>query len=111
MKIFSKLIVLGGCLLALAPFVWHIASSFKGSAEIARIPPTFLPAHPTLVNYIDLISRRPFLAYCFNSFVIASLASLLCVAAASLAAYRLARSTTRLRTLVSSLLLGLAFFP
>jgi multiple sugar transport system permease protein len=111
MKIFSKLVVIGACAFAIAPFLWHTVSSLKGAAEIARIPPTLFPVHPTLTNYSELITRRPFLTYCFNSFVIASLASLLCVAAGSLTAYRLARSTARVRTVVSSGLLGLAFFP
>jgi multiple sugar transport system permease protein len=39
------------------------------------------------------------------------LSSLLCVSSASLAAYRLARTADRLRTIASSILLVLAFFP
>src|SRR5262249_47537176 len=46
-----------------------------------------------------------------NSFVIASVASILCVASASLAAYWLAHRAARVRMLLSSALLALAFFP
>src|SRR5215510_6576352 len=111
MKILSKLIVIVFCALAAAPFLWHAASSFKDAAEIAKVPPNFLPARPTLENYSALFGQRPFLRYCLNSFIIASLASLLCVASASPAAYRLARAGSRTREGVSSALLGLAFFP
>jgi multiple sugar transport system permease protein len=111
MKILSKLVVVVFCALALAPVLWHAASSLKDAAEVTQVPPTFLPVRPTLENYDVLFQQRPFLRYCLNSFVIASLASVLCVASASLAAYRLARAGERARTAVSSVLLGLAFFP
>src|SRR5262245_55331492 len=111
MKSFSKVFVILGCLFAAAPFLWHVASSLKSAAEVTQIPPTLLPEHPTLANYVELIKRRPFLTYCVNSFVIASMASLLCVASASLAGYWLARNTARVRMLFSSMLLVLAFFP
>jgi multiple sugar transport system permease protein len=88
-----------------------VVSSLKDAGEVTNIPPTILPARPTLENYFVLFEQRPFLRYCLNSFVIASLSSLLCVASAAPAAYRLARSTRRARVLVSSALLGLAFVP
>src|SRR5262245_61123091 len=111
MKSFSRFIVLASCIFAAAPFLWHVVSSLKGAAEISRIPPTLIPVHPKFENYRDLVSRRPLLTYFKNSFVVASLASLLCVASASLAAHRLARSPLRVRSLVSSILLALAFLP
>jgi multiple sugar transport system permease protein len=111
MKTFSKFVLAVFCALAVAPFLWHVASSLKDSAEVTQVPPTFLPARPTLDNYFALFQQRPFLRYCLNSLIIASLASLLCVASAALAAYRLARAGERTRTIVPALLLGLAFFP
>jgi multiple sugar transport system permease protein len=86
-------------------------SSLKTASEISVVPPTLIPQHPTLANYTELLERRPFARYLANSFVIAALASVLCVAAASLTAYRLARSSARFRGLVSSALLAAAFFP
>ena len=111
MKNLAKIVVIAFCLVAAAPFLWHVVSSLKDSDEVTKIPPTILPARPTLENYFDLFQQRPFLRYSFNSFIIASLSSLLCVASAAPAAYRLARSGTRPRILVSSVLLGLAFVP
>jgi multiple sugar transport system permease protein len=91
--------------------VWYGVSSFKSSAELAQIPPTLLPSHLTLQNYAELFARRPFGTYYVNSLVISTLAALLCVGAASLTAYRLARAPKRLRSIVSSALLMMAFFP
>src|SRR5438132_6420377 len=111
MRNLSRLVVIIFCALAAGPILWHLASSLKDAAEVTQIPPAFLPSRPTLENYFDLFVRRPFLTYCLNSFIIASLSSLLCVAAASPAAWWLARSGRRSRAAVSGMLLGLAFFP
>ncbi len=99
------------CALAIAPLVWHGISSVKQAAELARIPPTFIPEKPTTENYQELFRRRPFGTYYLNSFVIATLASLLCVGVASMAAFSLARSPARIRSLLATGLLGVAFFP
>jgi ABC-type glycerol-3-phosphate transport system permease component len=111
MRNLSRFVVVIFCLLAVGPFLWHLASSLKDAAEVTRIPPALLPTRPTFENYFELFWRRPFLRYCMNSLIIASLSSLLCVAAASPAGWCLARSGTGWRAAVSSVLLGLAFFP
>ena len=111
MRNLPRLVVIIFCALAAGPILWHVASSLKDATEITQIPPVFFPTRPTLENYFDLFVRRPFLTYCMNSFIIASLSSLLCVAAAAPAGWWLARTGTRSRAAVSSVLLGLAFFP
>jgi trehalose/maltose transport system permease protein len=111
MRNFPKILVVAFCLFAALPFLWHVSSSFKDGDEVTKIPPTILPTRPTFENYFELFEHRPFLKYWLNSFVIASLSSLLCVASAAPAAYQLARSGVRARVLVSSALLGLAFVP
>jgi trehalose/maltose transport system permease protein len=99
------------CLLAVAPFAWHGISSLKSPAELTKIPPTLIPADPTLENYAELFGRRPFARYYVNSFVIAALSSILSVGAAAMAAYRLARTRESIRRTLASALLVVAFFP
>jgi multiple sugar transport system permease protein len=111
MKRIRVLILVAGCVAALAPIVWHLISSLKPADEILRIPPTFFPHAPTISNYVDLFQRRPFARYAANSFVIASLASVLCVVTAALAAFRLARGSAAIRKSVTVSLLVLSFFP
>lgn len=111
MRVFSKCIVAMFCVIALAPLLWHGISSLKTAAELTAIPPLYWPTSPTVENYSELFHRHPFAIYYLNSFVIASLASLLCVGSASLAAYRLARFRASMRSLISSALLVVAFFP
>jgi trehalose/maltose transport system permease protein len=106
-----RLFVILSCLLALAPVAWHLITSLKSSSELAAIPPTLIPLNPTLTNYVELFQRRPFMLYYINSFTIAAMSSLVCVASASLAAYRLARIRGRARAAIRSGLLAIAFFP
>ena len=111
MRVFSRIVLAAFCAFALAPLTWHVISSLKTSAELASIPPTLLPHNLTWANYQELFVRRPFARYYANSFVIAALASLLCVSTAALSAYGLARTSVRIRRITASSLLMVAFFP
>lgn len=111
MKRVSSLLILMSCVLALAPLCWHAMSSLKSAAELNVIPPTILPHTATLSNYRALLNQRPFVRYCINSFTVAALTSLICVAVASLAAYRLARTQSGWRTSIRLALLVVGFFP
>jgi multiple sugar transport system permease protein len=83
----------------------------KSASELTLVPPILLPQHPTLANYEALFQRRHFIRYCINSFVIAAMTSLVCVASASLAAHRLARMRGPVRSAIRLGLLTVAFFP
>src|SRR6476619_2109663 len=107
----SKLITIVACVAALAPVMWHIATSLKSTSELSMIPATLLPHHPTLQNYYELFQRRPFFRYYLNSTVIAGMSSLICIAVASLAAHRLARLRGPVRTTIRSTLLAIGLFP
>ncbi|MGH9673090.1 MAG: carbohydrate ABC transporter permease [Bryobacteraceae bacterium] len=111
MNAFSRFLLALFCFLALSPILWHTLSSLKSPAELTRIPPTILPAEATLENYDVLFRRRSIGNYYVNSLVIACLSSLICVAAASLAAHGLSRAGARVRKLITSGLLAMAFFP
>ena len=80
------------CVAAAAPVAWHLIASLKTPAELVLTPPTLIPHAPTLSNYRELFERRPFLRYYLNSVTIASMSAFLCVGAAALAAFMLARA-------------------
>lgn len=111
MRVFSSLLLVVFCAFAIAPIAWHGITSLKTADELTRIPPTLVPEQPTLGNYDDLFTRRSFGYYYLNSFTIATLSSLLCLATASLAAYALARTRAAVRRIATSSLLAVAFFP
>jgi sn-glycerol 3-phosphate transport system permease protein len=49
------------------PVYWMIIGAFKTSAEIYRIPPTWIPAQPTLANFPNAWNAAPFGRYYINS--------------------------------------------
>jgi multiple sugar transport system permease protein len=63
-----------GLSMTLAPFLWMILGSFKTSTELIRIPPTFWPEIPTIVNYKTLFNdpKLPLLRFYGNSAFVAT---------------------------------------
>lgn len=93
------------------PAVWILLTSFKTETELIRSPITWLPDAPTLANYVTAFTTQPILRFMWNSFVVASLSTALCVLAGALAAYALTRLRMPYRNLIMSLLLAMAMFP
>lgn len=75
----------------LAPVLWQLLTSVKVNPDIEALPTIYWPQRFTFSHYQDLFSRRPFLLYLFNSGLVASLSTLLCLALGAPAAYALAR--------------------
>jgi multiple sugar transport system permease protein len=93
------------------PAVWILLTSLKTETELLRVPITFLPDNATLENYATAFTAQPILRFMWNSFVVASLSTALCVLVGALAAYALTRLRMPHRNLIMSLLLAVAMFP
>jgi len=75
----------------LFPFYWMVATSLKSTSDIFAIPPTWIPAHPTLGAYANLANDPLFPRYFLNSVIVAGLTTVLALIVGSLAAFALAR--------------------
>ena len=75
----------------LFPFYWIIITSFKTDLQIQRYTSIYWPEPWTTEQYRSLLYDTPFLTWFRNTFVVASLSTLLSVSVATLAAYALAR--------------------
>lgn len=76
----------------LLPLLWLVSTAFKSSEEnIFAFPPEFIPATPTLNNFITVWQQNPFGQYFINSIIVAVLTVGLNLLFCSLAAYPLAR--------------------
>lgn len=51
------------------PVYWMIIGAFKPSAEIYRVPPTWLPAEPTAFNFGKAWNSAPFGRYYINTII------------------------------------------
>ena len=95
-KIFSKTVIhtilIATSLLSIFPFIWLTSTSLKGvNEDIFAYPPTIIPQDFTWMNYIEVWQKVDFMAYFWNSMIVAGLTVLLNLILSSLAAYPLAR--------------------
>lgn len=93
------------------PAVWILFTSLKTETELMGYPITYLPQAPTLANYVQAFTEQPLLRFLWNSFVVASLSTLLCVLVSALAAYALTRLRVPKRNLIMAALMAVAMFP
>lgn len=98
--------------ITVGPFLWLLSTSLKSAGEnIFAYPPNFLPAQPTLANFVRIFETQPFLVYLRNSALVAVIAVASNLTFASLAAYPLARIAFKGRTLLFGVLLATMMIP
>jgi multiple sugar transport system permease protein len=90
------------------PFAWQLLTSFRPEQEQTQLA---LPRHPTAQAYVEVFEERPFARALFNSFAVASLTTLLCVALGALAAFALAKLPVPGRRWLLAAALGTSMFP
>lgn len=95
----------------LFPAFWIFLTSLKTEAELTRTPITWLPAAPTLDNYIRAFSQQPLILFVYNSVMVAFLSMLATLLVSVLAAYALARLNLRFRDLILSAIIVVSTFP
>ncbi len=93
------------------PAIWILFTSLKTETELMQFPITYLPIAPTLANYYQAFTEQPLPRFLFNSFVVATLSTALCVLVSALAAYALTRLRVPRRNLIMAALMGVALFP
>ncbi len=99
--------------IALAPFYWTIITSIKDSLEVVASPPTLFPHSFTTQSYTsDFSGGSSFFARdLLNSFIVAVVTTVLCVALGSLCAYAIARMRFFGKTSTLAVILGVTMFP
>ncbi len=95
----------------LFPVLWLFLTSLKTEAELTRVPITYLPDNATITNYVDAFSDQPLLVFLMNSFIVASLSTILTLLVSTLAAYAIARLHLRFRALILSTIIAISTFP
>ncbi|MBS1150041.1 MAG: Maltose/maltodextrin transporter, permease protein MalG [Myxococcaceae bacterium] len=90
------------------PFLWQVLTSLRPETEQTRLA---LPTRPTLQAYAEVFEGRAFAQVMLNSFAVASLTTLLCLAIGALAAFALARLPVPGRGALLAAALGASMFP
>ncbi len=72
-------------------FYWIVTLSLKTQVEAAGYPPHFFRFALTFKNYVEVFQKNPFLLYIWNSLVVASGSTALCLMVGLPAAFSIAR--------------------
>lgn len=103
--------VVAVALFCVAPFFWLLITSLKTPENLYRRPPDLLPIPIYTQNFVEVFTGRPFALNIFNSVLVASLATVICIAVGALAAYPLGRLRFRGKGPILTLVLLVSMFP
>ena len=98
-------------LIVLFPLLWMLSVSFMSTGEAAVFPPPLLPSRWTLEHYRDLFVNQGMGRYMWNSFALATLATMLALLFTVPAGYAFAKLTFRGRDRLFQLLIGALVIP
>src|SRR5580704_9698941 len=76
---------------ALVPPLYMIITSLKSSAEISAATNPWWVFHPTLSNYIELLTSNQFLRFCWNSAMVSVVVVIITILISVPAAFALSR--------------------
>ncbi|WP_347549059.1 carbohydrate ABC transporter permease [Pseudalkalibacillus hwajinpoensis] len=82
-------------LLFISPYIYIVLTSIKPSSDAISPSPTFFPRELSLENYVKMFNQMPIAKYFFNSFITASISTILAVFLGALAAYGLSRFSSK----------------
>jgi multiple sugar transport system permease protein len=98
-------------LLTLAPLLWMVSASLMPAGEANRFPPPLLPAHPTLVHYVELFTRLDLGRNFANSLLVTLVTTGVSVLLNAMAGYAFAKLRFRGRDALFQGLLGALVIP
>ena len=93
------------------PFFLMLSNAFKTSAEILRIPPTFIPRDPSLSSFRTVIDEAPYFRWFGNSLLVSGSVTLLVLFTCSLAGYIFAKFAFPGRDVIFVILLMTMMVP
>jgi ABC-type glycerol-3-phosphate transport system permease component len=98
-------------LIFMLPFFLMLSNAFKTSAEIIRIPPTFIPRDPSFSSFRTVLTEAPYERWFLNSLFVSLTITGLVLMTSSLAGYIFAKFTFPGRNVLFVLLLITMMVP
>jgi len=103
-------LLVGGLVLMVGPFLWMLLGSIKPQADFLRAP-TLMPSTPTTDNYQRLFDQLDFPRFFFNSSVIALAVTVGNLVFCPMLGYALAKLRWRGKRLIMGLVLATLMVP
>jgi multiple sugar transport system permease protein len=107
----SYILLTGGLVLMIGPFLWMVLGSLKPSADFLRNPPTFLPSEFTMSSYDRLFQQLDFPRFFFNSAVIALAVTIGTLVFCPMLGYALAKLPWRGKGVIMAVVLATLMVP
>lgn len=71
-KLNLYLAISGLAVLMILPFYWMVMTAFSPAPDIIAFPPKWIPSRLTLEHFAEALAKAPWLAYYWNSLVVAA---------------------------------------
>jgi multiple sugar transport system permease protein len=94
----------------LFPIYWMLISSLRGESQFS-FPPTFFPAHPSAVSYIQIFTQKPLGTWLLNSTMVSLASTGLSILVSAPAAFVLSRFRSAALTTFSVAILVTQMLP
>lgn len=107
----SEVILLGGAIVMVMPFLWMVSTSLKSAKEILSWPPRLIPLDPTLANFVTVFTTAPFGRWLLNSLILAVSSTVAILATSAIAGYVLAKFDFPGRAALFLVILATAIVP
>ncbi len=105
-------IFLSGIMLySLFPFIWTVITALKPPEEIFTVPVKYFPSKLSFENFSQVLIKRDFGNYIFNSFLVSSLSTALTLLLALITAFKLRYTKIKNALVFQKLLLIVAIIP
>ncbi len=111
LPIITLLALIAGSVYALFPILWMVSSSFKSNKEIFAYPPEFISRSFQVKSYISILSDSSKVRFFLNSYLVASMVTLLTIVIAIFAAYAFSRYRFRGKKLLNIAIVGVQSVP
>lgn len=110
-RLIVYLVLLLGCVITLAPFLWMILTAMKTQVEAVSIPPSILPKHWDISSFLTLPDKLPFFRMYWNTVLTAVIIVAGQLSLCSLAGYAFARIQFPGRNFLFVLCLAVLMIP
>ena len=112
-KWLTHLLLIGACLLAVAPIAWMVSTSLKTADNSILFPPQILPRPMVPRNYLEVISgeRTRFLLWARNTMIVAVLTVTGTTISSAIVAYGFAKIQFRGRGVLFVIMLSTMMIP
>lgn len=110
-KVVTYALLTLGALPMLLPFVWMLSSALKPLPEVMLIPPTWIPSHPALDNFVAIFKQLPFGRYFLNSVLVAAIVVAGVLVVSAMAGYAFSKFTFPGRDLLFIVMLASLMVP